>query len=182
MIIQTALIWNHMTNAGFSTSGQKPAAGRRGSAVWSAPAAEDFENKGWLSSTTKKATSCLKDLCAITGLLTRHVAEVVCSLIPKQCPKLPTWPRILVRLYYCHLCLQNTTNVRVSCPTCLIVISFLSPTLQIGTRNFSDSDSKLVFIWTQNGVKARLSWRLQYVAGMWAKRAAIIHGKSRVYF
>lgn len=116
-------------------------------------------------------------------VLTRHVAEVVCSLIPEQCPKLPTWARTLVRLYYCPLCLQNTTNGGLSRPTCLIVTAFLSPTLQTGTQNFSNRDLTLAFIWAQNGVKARLSWRLQHVAGMWAKHyAAIIQGKSQVYF
>lgn len=97
----TVLIWSHVTNAGFSTSGQKPA----GALPSDLPLQLRISWEQRVAQQHHKESHELSEgfVWDYRVVLTRPVAEVVYSLIPKQRPKLPKWPRILVRLYHCHL-------------------------------------------------------------------------------
>lgn len=147
-----------MINAVSSTSGQEPAAGRRGSAGWSAPAAEDFQRtKGGSAAPGRKPRAawricvrlqgCVNKACGWGGLQPDSLAMSQIAYMTQNTRTAAS------------LCLQNATNGGLSCPTCLIVTSFLSPTLQMGAGKFLDSDTTLTFIWAQNAVKVRPSWR-----------------------
>lgn len=108
-----------MINAGFSTSGQKPAAGRRGSAVWSATAAEDFlRTKGGSAAPQRKPRAdwricvrlqgCVNKACVWGGLqpdskamsqtatMTQNTRTAV--LLPFVSPKYHKWGFKLSRL------------------------------------------------------------------------------------
>lgn len=88
-IIQTVWIWCHMTRAVFSTSLEESATRSWGSAVWSAPAAEDFlRTKGWLSSIGKRATLAVWRICMrdYSSVFTRCVSKVDCrEMIGSEC-------------------------------------------------------------------------------------------------
>lgn len=117
-IIQTVWIWCHVCRF-FSTSLEESATRSWGSAVWSAPAAEDFlRTKGWLSSIGKRATLAVWRICMwdYSSVFTRCVSKVVCR---------DDWLRVFTQYTYqmpghlvcsIHHCLHNSG---FRCPTCL---------------------------------------------------------------